>query len=388
MVSPGSILCKDRCPWEVMPVCTAGYFLPSPILQCSVFCHNPVFHPNRGLFVYSLLREVLFLFPAEFSHHLALRGMKLAQSLGMMGKPEPLPGKPVRVMGIDFPNPVGLAAGLDKNGEYIDALASCGFGFIEIGTVTPRPQPGNPLPRLFRLRKAKAIINRMGFNNHGVEYLLGQVAKAKYQGILGINIGKNFDTPVERAVDDYLLALRKVYAHAHYVTVNISSPNTPGLRSLQYGDELRKLLQALKQEQVLLAEQYGRYVPLAVKVAPDLTEEEITGMAEVFLVCQIDGLIATNTTLDKSAVAGMEHGAEQGGLSGQPLTQRSTEVIRSFCSKLGDKVPVIGVGGIMGGADAAAKLAAGAALVQVYSGFIYTGPALIKACIQAIEKAR
>lgn len=337
--------------------------------------------------MYNLLREALFLLPPESSHHLALNALKLAANLGLNGKPASMPIKPMEVMGIQFPNRIGLAAGLDKNGEFIDALASCGFGFIEIGTVTPRPQPGNPQPRLFRLKEAQAIINRMGFNNQGLDYLLGQVAKAKYQGILGINIGKNFDTPVERAVDDYLIGLRKVYEHAHYVTINISSPNTPGLRSLQYGDELRRLLAALKQEQALLAEQHGRYVPLAVKVAPDLSTEEIAGMAEVLLACGMDGLIATNTTLDKTAVAQFKHGAEQGGLSGRPLTERSTEVIRLFHSHLGGQIPIIGVGGIMSAADAQAKLQAGAALVQIYTGFIYAGPKLIKDCIRASEQA-
>ena len=334
--------------------------------------------------MYSLLRECLFLFPAEFSHHFALRSLKLLARTGLAGKPQALPGRVVEVMGLEFPNPVGLAAGLDKNGEYIDALATSGFGFIEIGTVTPRPQPGNPTPRLFRLKAAKAIINRMGFNNHGAEYLLGQVKRARYQGILGINIGKNFDTPVERAVDDYLIALRKVYPYAHYVTVNISSPNTPGLRSLQYGEELRKLLMTLKAEQAVLAEQHGKYVPLAVKVAPDLSEEEIAGMAEVILDARMDALIATNTTLDKTRVADIEHGSEQGGLSGLPLTQRSTQVIRAFHQHLQDQVPIIGVGGIMTAQDAVDKLAAGAKLVQVYSGYIYAGPALVRKCVVAV----
>lgn len=336
--------------------------------------------------MYSLLRELLFLLSPEMSHHTALRALKLAYQLGLNGKAEALVGTPVEVMGLKFSNRVGLAAGLDKNAEFIDALASCGFGFIEVGTVTPRPQPGNPHPRLFRLKSAKAIINRMGFNNHGLEYLLGQVKKAKYQGILGINIGKNFDTAVERAVDDYLIGLRKVYGHADYITINISSPNTPGLRSLQYGEDLRRLLTALKQEQLLLAEEQGRYVPLAVKVAPDLSLEEIAGIAEVLLDCEMDGLIATNTTLDKSAVASLEHGVEQGGLSGQPLTERSTEVIRLFHQHLGKRIPIIGVGGIMSAQDAMAKLQAGAALVQIYTGFIYAGPQLIKDCVQTCDQ--
>lgn len=331
--------------------------------------------------MYSLLRELLFIFPAESSHHLALNGLKLIEKTGLSGKGNALPGTVVNVMGIDFPNPVGLAAGLDKNGEYIDAMAALGFGFIEIGTVTPRPQPGNPTPRMFRLPEAKAIINRMGFNNHGLDYLLGQVKKAKYQGVLGINLGKNKDTTVERAVDDYLTGLQRVYEYADYITINISSPNTPGLRTLQYGDELQNLLAPLKAEQQKLAEQHGKYVPLAVKVAPDLTTEEIASMATVFLDMKIDGLIATNTLLDKTAVRDLRYGGEQGGLSGQPLTQKSNEVIRAFHKHLGDVIPIIGVGGIMSGEDAQAKLAAGAKLVQLYSGFIYAGPALIKDCV-------
>lgn len=331
--------------------------------------------------MYSLLRELLFLLPAETSHYLVLKGLKIIEKTGLSGKGKPLPGRAVNVMGIDFPNPVGLAAGLDKNGEYIDAMAALGFGFIEIGTVTPRPQPGNPTPRMFRLPEAKAIINRMGFNNHGLDYLLGQVERAKYQGVLGINIGKNADTPVERAVDDYLIGLKRVYEHADYITINISSPNTPGLRTLQYGDDLHNLLAPLKAEQQKLAEQYGKYVPLAVKVAPDLTTEEIASMSEVFLRNKIDGLIATNTLVDKTAVRDLRHGGEQGGLSGGPLTHKSTEVIGAFHQHLGDAIPIIGVGGIMTGGDAKAKLDAGAKLVQLYSGFIYAGPALIKDCV-------
>lgn len=331
--------------------------------------------------MYSLLRELLFLLPAETSHHLSLNGLKIIEKTGLLGKGKPLSGTAVNVMGIDFPNPVGLAAGLDKNGEYIDAMAALGFGFIEIGTVTPRPQPGNPTPRMFRLPEAKAIINRMGFNNHGLDYLLGQVERAKYQGVLGINIGKNADTPVERAVDDYLIGLKRVYEHAAYITINISSPNTPGLRTLQYGDDLHNLLAPLKAEQQKLAEQHGKYVPLAVKVAPDLTTEEIASMSEVFLKNKIDGLIATNTLVDKTAVRDLRYGEEQGGLSGGPLTQKSNEVIRIFHKHLGEEIPIIGVGGIMNGDDAKAKLEAGAKLVQLYSGFIYAGPALIKGCV-------
>ncbi len=336
--------------------------------------------------MYELLRQLLFLLPPETSHHAALKTLKVVQALGLHGKPEAMPGRSVQVMGLDFPNPIGLAAGLDKNGDYIDALASCGFGFLEIGTITPRAQPGNPPPRLFRLTDAKAIINRMGFNNQGVDYLLEQLGKARYRGILGINIGKNFSTPVENAVDDYLLALRRVYAHASYITINISSPNTPGLRSLQYGEDLAKLLRALKQAQTALTDQHGRYVPLAVKVAPDLNGDEIKSMAQVFMDCEIDGLIATNTTLDKVVVEHMPHGREQGGLSGKPLTIRSNEVIAAFYRALGEAIPIIGVGGIMSAADVTAKLTAGAKLVQLYTGFIYRGSPFIKECIRVTQK--
>ncbi len=333
--------------------------------------------------MYKHLRDLLFLLPAETSHHFSLNALKWAGKTGLLGKPVALAGKAVNVMGIDFPNPVGLAAGLDKNGEYVDALAALGFGFVEIGTVTPRPQPGNPKPRLFRLPEAQAIINRMGFNNHGMDYLLDQVSKVSYQGILGINIGKNFDTPVEKAADDYLIGLRKAYLHAHYITVNISSPNTPGLRTLQYGDDLKCLLVTLREEQSKLAQEHGRYVPVAIKVAPDLTEAEIRDMAGVFSSVQIDGLIATNTTLDKASIQGLPYANEQGGLSGKPLTQHSTEVIRQFRADMASEIPIIGVGGILSGADAQAKLAAGASLVQVYSGFIYRGPELVRECVEA-----
>ncbi|MEB4592578.1 quinone-dependent dihydroorotate dehydrogenase [Candidatus Thiothrix sp. Deng01] len=339
--------------------------------------------------MYTLLRDLLFLLPAETAHHLTLNALNLTNKAGLMGlvaggsELPDVASAPVRVMGLDFPNRVGLAAGLDKNGEYIDALAALGFGFIEIGTVTPRPQPGNPKPRLFRLPEVQGVINRMGFNNHGVDRLLDNVRQARYQGILGINIGKNFDTPVEQAEDDYLIGLRKAYPHAHYITVNISSPNTPGLRKLQYGDELKRLLHTLREEQAQLAQQHGRYVPVAIKVAPDLTETEIREMAAVFSSVAIDGLIATNTTLDKSAVTGLLHGEEQGGLSGGPLTQHSTEVIRQFRADMDNRIPIIGVGGILSGADAQAKMAAGASLVQVYSGFIYRGPELIRECVES-----
>ncbi|RUO60369.1 dihydroorotate dehydrogenase (quinone) [Pseudidiomarina insulisalsae] len=284
---------------------------------------------------------------------------------------------PVEVMGIQFPNPVGLAAGLDKNAECIDAFAQMGFGFIEVGTVTPRPQPGNPKPRLFRIAEKEAIINRMGFNNQGVDYLVEQVKQANYQGVLGINIGKNKDTPEEQAVNDYVTCMRKVYAHASYITVNISSPNTPGLRSFQHGEALDKLLSSLKKEQAALTTKHGRYVPIAVKIAPDLSNEELRLMATSFLKHEIDAVIATNTTLSRDAVKGLPHAEEAGGLSGAVLFDASTRVVRDLAGYLENKIPIIAAGGVDSYAAARAKLAAGASLVQVYTGFIYHGPKLI-----------
>ncbi len=292
--------------------------------------------------------------------------------------------KPVTCMGIEFPNPVGLAAGLDKNGAYIDALAALGFGFIEIGTITPRPQAGNPHPRLFRLPQAKAIINRMGFNNDGVDKLIENVKAAKFKGVLGINIGKNADTPVEKAVDDYLICLEKVYNYASYITVNISSPNTKNLRSLQSGDALTELLQTLKQRQLALAEEHQHYVPLVLKVAPDLEPSDIEFIAQQLLQFKIDGLIVTNTTLSREGVENLPHGDEAGGLSGAPLFEKSTACLAAFAKTLEGKIPLIGVGGILSGEQAVAKRNAGATLVQVYSGLVYTGPELVKDCVDAL----
>ncbi len=339
--------------------------------------------------MYSLLREALFRLPTETSHYLALDALNCAAKSGMSRMLFPsVPTLPVKVMGIDFPNPVGLAAGLDKNGDYIEGLAALGFGFVEIGTVTPRPQPGNPQPRLFRLPQARAIINRMGFNNHGVDHLVAQVEKTKYKGILGINIGKNKDTSAENAVDDYLICLRKVYPHASYVTVNLSSPNTPGLRDLQFGEPLKQLLDRLKTEQQLLASQHDRYVPLAVKVAPDMAPEDMRDVASSLKSYNIDAVIATNTTIDKSSVQQLAHGNEAGGLSGAPLTQKSTEMIRALAQELNGALPIIGVGGVMSGEDAAEKIQAGASLVQIYTGFIYRGPELVGESVRAITRSR
>lgn len=335
--------------------------------------------------LYPAIRKVLFQFDPENIHELTINGLKLTGNtpLNLFYK-QSIQDKPVNVMGIDFPNPVGLAAGLDKNADCIDAFAAMGFGFIEVGTVTPRPQPGNDKPRIFRLKPANGIINRMGFNNKGVDYLVSQVQKARFKGVLGINIGKNKDTPEENAKDDYLHCMRKVYDYASYIAVNISSPNTPGLRSLQYGEALDELLSVLKAEQKVLAEKYGKYVPVAVKIAPDLTEEEITSIAKSLIDNNIDGVIATNTTLSREGVENLQHGDEQGGLSGQPVKDKSTIVIKQLSQALDNKLPIIGVGGIASSEDANEKLAAGASLVQVYSGFIYQGWPLVKEIVNGI----
>ncbi len=334
---------------------------------------------------YSAIRKVLFQFDPETIHELTIKGFKNtgATPLNCFYK-QAVKDKPVTVMGITFPNPVGLAAGLDKNGECVDAFAAMGFGFVEIGTVTPRPQPGNDKPRIFRLPEADAIINRMGFNNKGVDYLVDQVRNTKFDGVLGINIGKNKSTPEENAKDDYIHCMRKVYDFATYITVNISSPNTPGLRSLQYGEALDDLLSALKTEQKLLAEKYGKYVPVAVKIAPDLNEEEVQSIAASLISNEIDGVIATNTTLSREGVEGLEHGKEQGGLSGAPVKVKSTTVIKLLSNALDNKLPIIGVGGIASSEDANEKLAAGASLVQVYTGFIYQGPELVKRIVNGL----
>jgi len=338
--------------------------------------------------VYSFLRNLLFCLPAETSHSVTLPLLDAAHAIGAAGLlAKPPAAAQVEVMGLRFPNPVGLAAGLDKNADHIDALAALGFGFIEVGTLTPRPQPGNPKPRLFRLTAERAIINRMGFNNKGIDHAIASIQRSRFRGILGVNIGKNFDTPVENAVDDYLIGMRKAYEVASYLVINLSSPNTPGLRTLQFGDELQRLLQRLKQEQETLGAKHGRHVPFAIKVAPDLASEEIASIAEALLQHDVECLIATNTTLDRQAVQGSVHREESGGLSGAPLTLRSTEVIRQFAAALDRRIPIIGVGGIMNGADAAAKIEAGASLVQIYSGFIYRGPELISEAVDAVRSA-
>ncbi len=339
--------------------------------------------------LYPVVRPLLFALEAEHAHDLTLGALALLSRLGWLGAPLTASSNlSRRIMGIDFPHPVGLAAGLDKDGRAIDGLAALGFGFIEIGTVTPLAQKGNPMPRMFRLQQAHAIINRMGFNNGGLDAFLANVRRARFRGVLGLNIGKNATTPAERAIEDYLIGLRAVYAHASYVTVNISSPNTHGLRAMQEGDAFVRLLAALKEEQRRLGEAHRRYVPLAVKIAPDLDEPAVRQIAEQLRAHAIDGVIATNTTTDRSKVLGMRYANENGGLSGAPLLEASTSVIRQLKAELGESLPIIGVGGITCGNDALDKLSAGAKLVQLYSGLIYRGPALIKECLRAIENAQ
>ncbi len=337
--------------------------------------------------LYQLIRPLLFRLDPETAHQVAFAGMDLAANLGVAGcLGSTSGGRSVRAMGVDFPNALGLAAGLDKNGTHLDALGALGFGFIEIGTVTPRPQPGNPRPRLFRLPQANALINRMGFNNLGVDAVLANVARSRYRGVLGINIGKNVDTPIERAADDYLACLRKVYPRASYVAVNISSPNTKNLRDLQGANALAALLNALKEEQRRLSEMHRRYVPLAVKIAPDLDETAIHAAASQFLAHGIDGVIATNTTLSRVGVEGLPNAGEAGGLSGKPVFQPATQALKTLCHALEGRIPVIGVGGVFSGADARAKIEAGATLVQIYTGFIYRGPDLIAECVRALSE--
>ena len=328
--------------------------------------------------IYALIKPLLFQIDAEFAHDLTLKSLKWGEKAGMLRLyAKPPACTPREVMGLCFPNAVGLAAGLDKNGAVIDGMAALGFGFIEIGTVTPRPQPGNAKPRLFRVTKVSGIINRFGFNNLGVGNLLENVKAAKYSGVLGINIGKNFDTPNERAVDDYLICMQKVYEYSSYITVNISSPNTKNLRALQEKEALSSLLKILKLEQTKLAEKHGKYVPITLKIAPDLDENQVIEIANLLMQHQIDGAIATNTTLAREPVKGMPNGEQAGGLSGAPVKNLSTLVIQQLSKQLQGALPIIGVGGILSGADAVEKIAAGASLVQIYSGLIYKGPKLV-----------
>ena len=335
--------------------------------------------------LYSLARSALFKLDPETAHDLVFKSLRaMGPAVALLGAGADR-NESRKVMGIEFPNPVGLAAGLDKNGEYIDALAALGFGFLEIGTVTPRPQPGNPKPRLFRLIPDEAIINRMGFNNHGVEALLRNVERASFRGVLGINIGKNFDTPIERAADDYVACLDAVYAKATYVAVNISSPNTKNLRDLQSSEKLDELLARVMARRDALAREQGRVKPLAVKVAPDLDDAQVQAIADLAVKHKVDALIATNTTLSREGVEGHKNAAEAGGLSGRPLLARSTAIQAKLAAALAGRVPLIGAGGILSGADAKAKVDAGASLVQVYTGFIYRGPDLIAEARRALR---
>ncbi len=338
---------------------------------------------------YDFARSLLFRLDAETAHHLSLQGLRLAERTGVLRLlfPEPDFFSPVEVMGLRFPNRVGLAAGLDKEGNTIDALGRLGFGFVEIGTITPRPQAGNPKPRLFRLVEHEAIINRMGFNNPGIAAGVENVRRSKaFSGVIGFNIGKNKDTPNENAAEDYLACLRAAYPVADYIAVNLSSPNTPGLRDLQGEEASARLLERLKKEQEALAKEHGKRVPLLFKVAPDLDPPHVSALARVFLEGGLDGLIATNTTLDRVPVAGHPRAAEVGGLSGRPLTRRSTEIIRAFAGEFGGRIPIIGVGGICRTEDAVEKIAAGASLVQIYSAFIYKGPRLVRECAEALAR--
>lgn len=330
---------------------------------------------------YCLFRPFVFTLDPETAHDAAIAMLRVAGAL--TGPGQPLPAKPVEVMGLTFPNRIGLAAGLDKNGEAIDGLAHWGFGFLEVGTVTPKAQPGNPKPRLFRIPEAQAIINRMGFNNHGIDRLIANVQRSRYRGILGINIGKNAATPLESALDDYLVGFEKAYPYASYVTVNISSPNTKNLRALQEGEALAALLSALQRKQAALADRHGRHVPLVVKIAPDLDDDRLAAIADLLRRHRCEGVIATNTTIDRQAVAGLPHAEESGGLSGAPLFERSTAIVSKLAHLLAGEIPIIAAGGVLTGAQARAKLAAGATLVQLYSGLIYRGPELVRDCVAA-----
>lgn len=329
--------------------------------------------------LYPIVRPALFKLDPERAHELTFQQLRFISGTPLEALiRQQLPSRPVTCMGLRFNNALGLAAGLDKNAECIDAFGAMGFGFVEVGTVTPRPQAGNDKPRMFRLVEAEGIINRMGFNNRGVDHLVENVKKARFNGILGINIGKNKDTAVENGKEDYLICMDKVYAHAGYIAVNISSPNTPGLRSLQYGEALDDLLASIKIRQKALQQQHQKYVPVAVKIAPDLSEEELIQIADSLVRHNIDGVIATNTTLDRSLVSGLKYSTESGGLSGRPVQSRSTAVIKRLAQELNGALPIIGVGGIDSLTAAREKMAAGATLIQIYSGFIYKGPGLIK----------
>ena len=345
---------------------------------------NALFH------TYGLAKHLLFAMDPEAAHEATLSALQRSYECRLTrGLAHDLPVAPTLLMGLSIKNPVGLAAGLDKDGAHIDALGNLGFGFIEVGTVTPRAQPGNPKPRMFRLPKAQALINRMGFNNLGLENFLSNVQRSQYRhagGVLGLNIGKNADTPIENAIDDYLIGLQGVYPHADYVTINISSPNTKNLRDLQSANALDALLARLSQERESLTQTHGRRVPMALKIAPDMDSQQIQAVCEGLLRHNMDGVIATNTTTDRSKVAGLPHADEAGGLSGAPVHEQSVEVIRQLRQQLGPDFPIIGVGGILSGNQAAEKISAGANAVQLYTGLIYRGPALISECVKSLQE--
>jgi dihydroorotate dehydrogenase len=335
--------------------------------------------------LYPLFRPLLFAADPELAHELAFTALDAAAGMGLARLvAQRLPVAPVEAMGLRFPNRVGLAAGLDKNAEHLPGLATLGFGFLEAGSVTPRPQAGNPRPRMFRIVEAQALVNRLGFNNAGVDRFVANVERAGYRGILGVNIGRNFDTPNERAADDYVACLRAVHARASYVTINVSSPNTKGLRDLQNEGTLEALLSRLVRERDELAEQHGRRVPLVVKIAPDLELDAVRAIARLLIRHGIDGVIATNTTLARDGVAGLPHAAEQGGLSGAPLRERAMATLRTLAAALDGALPIIAAGGIMSGDEAVERIRAGATLVQLYTGLIYRGPDLVGECVRAL----
>jgi len=339
--------------------------------------------------MYALARALLFALDAEQAHRLTLAALRAGQRLGVLGLlAAEQPAQPLELMGLTFANRIGLAAGFDKNATCVEAMGALGFGFIEVGTLTPKGQQGNPKPRIFRLPKAHAVINRMGFPNEGVDGAVARLRRRRYSGVCGVNIGKNAATPLEQATSDYVTALRAVYQCADYVTINISSPNTQGLRQLQEGEQLRPLLQALLETRAELAERLGRRVPLVVKLSPDLSADALAATAQVIRELQVDGVIATNTTLDRACVAGLPDAQRPGGLSGEPLRERSLAVVRHLRELLGPQMPLIGVGGIGSAADAAAMLAAGADLIQVYTALIYRGPGLVRELVMADHLAR
>lgn len=335
---------------------------------------------------YPIVRQLLFLLDPEFAHHVSLNTLRTLAQIKLLKKlVKKIPPRPCKIMNLDFDHPVGIAAGFDKNGEFIDTLAALGFSHIEIGTVTPKPQLGNIRPRLFRIPQAQALINRMGFNNRGVDQLISNVKASKYRGILGINIGKNATTPIENAIDDYQHCFAKVYPYASYVVVNISSPNTPGLRDLQSAEHLNHLLFKLKHQQDQLSDQYRRYVPLVIKISPDLSFEELKDMANTFIEYKIDGIIATNTTTSRDGLSGLKHANEQGGLSGKPLSHKATAILQQLNQLIAGQIPIFASGGILSAEDAQQKMDGGASLLQLYTGFIYKGPSLIYDCVKNLN---